>query len=82
VFWQANRADHAAVYLAPFRYQAVRMLVKLVMQKTSPSGVTLGPMIVVKGGACEGKSVLLARQKSTQVSKEFHALYPGNIQGH
>jgi archaellum biogenesis ATPase FlaH len=57
--------------------------VKLVMQKTSPSGVTLGPMIVVKGGACEGKSVLLARQKSTQVSKAFHALYPDNIQqGH
>lgn len=60
-FWQANRGDHGAVYLAPLRYQAVRMLVKLVMQKTSPSGVTLGPMIVVKGGACEGKSVLLAR---------------------
>jgi hypothetical protein len=32
-----------------------------VMEKTNASGVALGGMVVVKGGACSGKSVLMAR---------------------
>ena len=58
---EANRRDHAPVYLAPLRSQVERILVKLVMEKTNASGVALGGMVVVKGGACSGKSVLMAR---------------------